>query len=71
MMIIRTEGDNASKGTRLIYPKTVKSLIKIKKQAKYVQKRHNFTQDRVKVVSARSQNQDNYSGQSAKDGKYP
>ena len=36
MMIIRTEGEDASKGTRLIYPKTVKSLVKIKKQANYV-----------------------------------
>ena len=36
MMIIRVEGEDVSKCTRLIYPKTVKSLAKIKKQAKYV-----------------------------------
>ena len=36
MMIIQVEGEDASKCTRLIYPKTVKSLAKIKKQAKYV-----------------------------------
>ena len=38
MMINQTEGEDASKGTRLIHPKTVKSLAKIKKLAKYVQK---------------------------------
>ena len=38
MMINRTKDEDASKGTRLIYPKTVKSLVKTKKQAKYVQK---------------------------------
>ena len=47
MMINQTEGEDASKGTRFIYPKTVKSLVKIKKQAKYVQKWCHFTQYRV------------------------
>ena len=42
MMIIRTEEEDASKGTRLIYPKTVKSLVKIKKQAKYGPKTMSF-----------------------------
>ena len=36
MMIMWMEDDDASKGTRLMYPKTIKSLVKIKKQAKYV-----------------------------------
>ena len=71
MMIIRTEGEDASKGTRLIYPKTVKSLVKIKKQANYVRKRPHFTHYWVEVPSVRSQDQDNYSGQSAKEGRYP
>ena len=47
MMIIGTKGEDASEGTRLIYPKTLKSLVKIKKQAKYVRKQHHFTQYRV------------------------
>ena len=51
--------------TRLIYPKTVKSLVKIKKQVKYVWKRRHFTEYWVEVPSARSQDQDNYSGESA------
>ena len=59
MMIIPTEGDDASEGTRLIYPKTVKSLVKIKKQPKYVQKWRHFTQYRVEVPFAPSQDQDN------------
>ena len=71
MMIIRTKGEDAFEGTRLIYPKTVKSLIKIKKQAKYVRKRCHFTRYRVEVPSTWSQDQDNYSDQSAKEGKYP
>ena len=71
MMINRTEGKDASEGTRLIYPKTVKSLVKIKKRAKYVRKRRHFTQYQVEVPSTRSQDQDNYSDQSAKEGKYP
>ena len=65
------EGEDASEGTRLIYRKTVTSLVKIKKQAKYVWKRRHFTQYRVEVLSAWSQDQDNYSGQSAKEDKYP
>ena len=32
MMINQAEGEDASKSTRLIYPKTVKSLVKIKKK---------------------------------------
>ena len=71
MMILRMEGEDASEGTRHIYPKTVKSLVKIKKQEKYVWKQHHFTQYRVEVPSAWPQDQDNYSGQSAKEGKYP
>ena len=71
MMINQMEGEDASEGTRFIYPKTLKSLVKIKKQAKYVQKWCHFTQYRVEVPSAQSQDQDNYSGQSAKEGKYP
>ena len=71
MMIYQTEGEDTSEGTRLIYPKTVKSLVKIKKQPKYVRKWRHFTQYRMEVRSARSQDQDNYSGQSAKEGKYP
>ena len=71
MMIIQTEGEDASKDTRLIYPKTVKSLARIKKQTKYVRKRPHFTQYRVEVPSAQSQDQGNYSGQSTKEGKYP
>ena len=38
MMINWTEGEDVSECARLIYPKTVKSLVKIKKQAKYVRK---------------------------------
>ena len=41
------EGGDASEGTRLIYPKTVKLLVKIKEQAKYVRKQHHFTQYQV------------------------
>ena len=65
-MINRMQGEDASEGTRLIYPKTVKSLAKIKKLAKYVWKWRHFSQDQDQ-----SQDQDNYSGQSAKEGKYP
>ena len=71
MMINWTEGKDASEGTRLIYPKTVKSLVKIKKRAKYVRKQRHFTQYRVEVPSTQSQDQDNYSDQSAKEGKHP
>ena len=38
MMINQMEGEDASEDTRLIYPKTGKSLVKIKKQPKYVRK---------------------------------
>ena len=65
------EEKDASKGTRLIYPKTIKSLVKIKKQAKYVWKQRHFTQYQVETPSAQSQDQDNYSGQYANEGKYP
>ena len=71
MMINRTEGKDASKGTRLIYPKTIKSLVKIEKRAKYVRKRRYFNQYRVEIPSTQSQDQDSHSGQSAKEGKYP
>ena len=71
MMINQAEGEDASKSTRLIYPKTVKSLVKIKKKAKYVRKLCYFSQYRVEVSSVWSQDQDNYSGQSAKGGQYP
>ena len=69
-MINQTDGEDASED-RPIYPKTVKSLVKIKKLAKYVRKWRHFTQYRVEVPSAQSQDQGNYSGQSAKEGKYP
>ena len=49
MMIMWMEEEDASKGTRLIYPKTIKSLVKIKKQAKYVWKQRHFTQYQVEV----------------------
>ena len=62
MMINRTKDEDASKSTRLIYPKTVKSLVKTKKQAKYVQKWRHFSQYQVEIPSALSQDQDNYSG---------
>ena len=73
MMIIRTEEEDASKGTRLIYPKTVKSLADwlFKSQLNYVWKQRHFTQYRVEVPSTVSQDQDNYSGRSAKEDKYP
>ena len=38
MMINQMEGEDASEDTRLIYPKTAKSLVKIKNQPKYVRK---------------------------------
>ena len=55
MMIIQVEGEDGSNGTRSL----VKSLVKIKKQAKYVWKQRHFTQCWVEVPSAQSQDQDN------------
>ena len=34
MIINQTEGEDVSKGTRLLYPKTVKSLVKVKNKQK-------------------------------------
>ena len=46
---------------KVLDSETIKSLVKIKKQAKYVWKQRHFTQYRVEVPSTRSQDQDNYS----------
>ena len=59
MMINQMEGEDASEDTRLIYPKTAKSLVKIKKQPKYVRKWRHFTQYQVEVPSTPSQDQGN------------
>ena len=47
MMIMWMEEEDASKGTRLIYPKTIKSLVKIKKN------KQNMSENNVILLNTR------------------
>ena len=47
--------EDASKCTRPIYSRIIKSLAKIKKEGRYVRQWHHFTQYRVEFTSARFQ----------------